>query len=351
VWYTVENRRVEMSGNGSGAYELKHRGKIHRASEFSELKKWVMESRVAAEDEFRVAGTEKWFPVLGEPEFAEFLSPDSRWIARMASGEYKAHSFEVIVEWARQGRITDDAVVEGPKTPPGGVKATALPAIAPFLRKQPAERRIRPVLRIDGQQFTAPDTRTIKQWITESRVPVDAEISLEGKDWEPVSNCGLFDLEDWPPAAHGRIEEEYLPEMPSSESVPADVAIPVAEESPEEEDATSVPEQTFREIREITEEADKQNQVPYTVISGNSETAVESIIQLKHLLKKKMIFSYDEIKHPSITEETISVGEFLEKQKSSGGSLVLKLFLGVLVAAAVAVALDYFVVDFIPWLP
>ena len=340
-----------MSGNGSGAYELKHRGKIHRASEFSELKKWVMESRVAAEDEFRVAGTEKWFPVLGEPEFAELLGPDSHWIARMASGEYKAHSFEIIVEWARQGRITDDAVVEGPKTPPGGVKATALPAIAPFLRKQPAERRLRPVIRIDGQQFTAPDTQTIKQWIKESRVPVEAEISLEGKDWEPVSNCGLFDLEDWPPAAHGRIEEDYLPEMPSSESVPEPVKISVPEESLEDEDETSVPEQTFREIREITEEADAQSQVPYTVISGNSETAVESITQLKHLLKKKMIFSYDEIKHPSITEETLSVGEFLEKQRSPGGGLVLKLFLGVLAAAAVAIALDYFVVDFIPWLP
>jgi hypothetical protein len=341
-----------MSGNGSGAYELKHRGKIHRASEFSELKKWVMESRVAAEDEFRVAGTEKWFPVLGEPEFAEFLGPNNRWIARMASGEYKAHSFEIIVGWARQGRITDDAVVEGPKTPPGGVKATALPAIAPFLRKLPVERCIRPVLRIDGQRFTAPDTQTIKQWIKESRVPVEAEISLEGKDWEPVSNCGLFDLEDWPSAAHGRIEEEYLPEMPSPEPVPAPVKVIVPEESPEEENETAVPEQTFREIREITEEADTQSQVPYTVVSGNSETAVESITQLKHLLRKKMVFSYDEIKHPSIAEETLSVGEFLEKRKLSGESLVFKLLWGVPAAAAIAFALEYLkVVDLVSWLP
>jgi len=341
-----------MSGNGSGAYELKHRGKIHRASEFSELKKWVMESRVAAEDKFRVAGTEKWFPVLGEPEFAEFLGPNSRWIVRMASGEYKAHSFGIIAEWCRQGRITDDAVVEGPKTPPGGVKATALPAIAPFLRQQPSEKHVRPVLRIDGQQFTAPDTEAIRQWIKESRVPVDAEISLEGKDWEPVSNCGLFDLEDWPPAAHGRIEEEYLPEMPAPKSVPEPAKMIVSEESPEEENETAVPEQTFREIREITREADSESSVPYTVLSGNSETAVESITQLKHLLRKKMIFSYDEIKHPSIREETISVGEFLEKRKLSGESLVFKLLWVVPAAAAIAFALEYFkVVDFVSWLP
>ncbi len=342
-----------MSGNGSGAYELKHRGKIHRASEFSVLKKWVMESRVAAEDKFRVAGTEKWFPVLGEPEFAEFLGSGSRWIVRMASGEYKAHSFSVIAEWCRQGRITDDAVVEGPKTPPGGVKASALPAIAPFLCKQLAEKQIRPVLRIDGQQFTAPDTDTIRQWIKESRVPVDAEISLEGKDWEPVSNCGLFDLEDWPPAAHGRIEEEYLPEMPSLKSVPQPVKTIIPEKTSEEDEGdASVPEQTFREIREITRNADSHSSVPYTVVSGNSETAVESIAQLKHLLRNKMIFSYDEIKHPSITEETISVGEFLEKRKLSGESLVFKLLWGVPAAAAVAFALEYLkVVDFVSWLP
>lgn len=64
-----------MSGNGNGAYELKHCGKIHRASDFDQLKNWIMESRVTGEDSFRLAGSEEWIPVLNEPEFASILDP------------------------------------------------------------------------------------------------------------------------------------------------------------------------------------------------------------------------------------------------------------------------------------
>ncbi|MCD4707413.1 MAG: hypothetical protein K8S62_06720 [Candidatus Sabulitectum sp.] len=340
-----------MSDNGSGAYELKHHGKIHRVSNLSELKDWILESRVTTEDSFRAAGSEEWLPVMTEPEFSSILKPDNQWIVTMETGVFKAYQFETIIKWAEEGRVTEDAVVEGPRTPPGGVKASALPALASNLRRQMSGRPPRPVLRIDGREFPAVNTETIRRWIEESRVPLEAEISLEGKDWEPVSSCGLFDLEDWPVAAHGRVEEESLPEMP--ECSPGDTAEShepiLREEQPETE--AILPEQPFREIRDITEEDDKAEEVPYIVISGDSEVTIESVAKLKSLIKKKVIFSYDQVRHPSITEETISVGELLDSFKSSKRSPIFWILCGLAGVAAVASALEYFkVLDFVTWL-
>jgi hypothetical protein len=341
-----------MSGTTGGAYELKHRGKIHRASGFKDLKRWVLESRVSAEDMFRAAGTEQWFPVMGKPEFAKILDPDNRWVVKMNSGEYNAHSFEIVARWAEEGRITDDAVVEGPRTPPGGVRAVALPALAPNLREKPGKKPVLPVIRFDGREYPAPDTETIRKWIKESRVPVEAEISLDGKGWEPVSSCGLFDLEDWPLAAHGVIEEEYLPEMPDPAAVSTMERITEVGKtdiSKEGEQPVSS-ERTFSEISEITGEVDER--VPFTVVSGNSETTVQSVFELKHLLRKKLIFSYDEIKHPSITEETLSVGEYLEKLRSPDRTPVFWILWGLLAAVVAVFALEYFqVLDIVTWLP
>lgn len=342
-----------MSVNGDGAYELKHSGKIHRVSDFSELKGWVLESRVTAEDSFRAAGSEEWFPIMTEPEFALILNPDSQWTVTMKTGVYKANQFETIIKWAEEGRITEDAVVEGPKTPPGGVKASALPALASNLRRQIMGKPARPVLRIDGREFPAVNTEIIRKWIKGSRVPVEAEISLEGKDWEPVSSCGLFDLEDWPVAAHGRVEEEFLPEMP--ENSPDDITEslePVSqEEQPETETETILPDQPFREIRDIAEEDSENEEVPYTVISGDSEMTIESFSKLKSLLKKKVIFSYDEVRHPSITEEHTSVGELVESLKSSGRRLMFWVLWGLAGSVVIAFSLEYFkILDFVSWL-
>ncbi len=341
-----------MSGNGSGAYELRHCGKIHRASEFNELKNWVLESRVAAEDSFRAAGSEEWLSIMDEPEFALILNPDSQWVVTMRSGKFRAHKFETIVKWAEGGRITEDAVVEGPRTPPGGVRASALPALASNLRKQPLRKRSRPVLRIDGREFPAANTESIREWIKQSRVPVEAEISLEGKDWEPVSSCGLFDLEDWPLAAHGRVEEKSLPEMPehsSGDTIESDKPV-LLEEQPEGEKETTLSGQPFSEIIDIAEEHDETQEVPYTVISGDSEVTIESVAKLKSQLKEKMIFSYDEISHPSITEETISVGEFLESLKSPRKGPMFWILWAFFIAAAAVLALDLLEVqDIIPW--
>ncbi len=345
-----------MSVDESGAYELKHSGNIHRTSSFSELKSWVLESRVTAEDSFREAGSDQWLSVLSEPEFAAILNPDSQWIVSMKTGVFKAHRFETIVKWAEQGRITEDAIVEGPRTPPGGVMATALPALALNLRSQVVEKPDLPVLRIDGRVYTANDTDTIREWIKHSRVPVETEISLEGKKWQPIVSCGLFDLEDWPLAAHGRIEEEPLPEMPvrrPNRIVFEDEPV-VSEDHPEEKEDASLQGQSFSEITEVTvneSTADETEEVPYTVVSGNSEMTIESVAKLRSLLKKKMIFTYDEIKHPSISEETISVGEFLESLKSPGKGVIFWILWTLLIAVVSFGALEYFkILDFFTWL-
>ena len=340
-----------MSGTASGAYELKHRGKIHRVSSFNELKNWVSESRVASEDSFRKAGSDQWISVMAEPEFALILNPENQWVITMKSGVFKTLDFETIVKWAKDGRITEDAVIEGPRTPPGGVSATALPAIASNLKKQIQNKQIRPVLRIDGKKHPAPDTETIRNWIKDSRVPVEAEISLEGKAWEPVSSCGLFDLEDWPLAAHGRVVEKLLPEMPE----PDEPALKEEKEQPEVEKKTPVTDQPFREILDVDAEDhsdDEKGEVPYIVISGDSEMAIESVAKIKSLLRKRVIFSYDEVRHPSIAEERTSVGEFMESMMPSRRNPMFWILWGLAGTAVIVAALEYFeVLDFFTWLP
>lgn len=345
-----------MSGNGNGAYELRHCGKIYRASEFSELKEWVQESRVTAEDYFRAAGSDQWIPVMEEPEFALILNPDSQWTVTMGGSDFKTSRFETIVQWSEEGRISEDAVVEGPRTPPGGVQAVALPALASHLRKLQPEKLNRPVLRIDGREFPASDTDTIRAWIRASRVPVEAEISLDGSGWEPVSRCGLFDLEDWPQAAHGRIEEESLPEMPVKEFTGSGIDKKAAVQGAEQitETATSLSNQPTDEAEDTDESAFENTRIEdaaYTVVSGNSEITIESLIKLRRLLKNRMIYSYDEIRHPSISEEAISVGEYLDSLQSNGKKTAFWILWGVAGSAAVVAALEYFsILDLVAWL-
>jgi hypothetical protein len=355
------NGRVEMTVNKSGAYELKHCGKIHRASDFSELTGWVKESRVTAEDSFRSAGSEEWISITAEPELAAILNPSNHWTVTMKSGVFKAHQFEMIVRWAEEGRITDDAVVEGPRTPPGGVSATALPALAHNLRKPLDERKSFPLLRIDGREYPAPDADAIRSWIRDSRVPVESEISLDSKNWEPVSSCGLFDLEDWPQAAHGRVEEELLPEMPRyqhSVSIETDVSVPVTlheEAVGSGEDEESV----FRKIQKgssaqhtLTQSVNTPEnniKLPFTVVSGDSELAIESVAKLRALLKRREIYSYDELRQSGVTDGSTSVGEFLARSKKRKSPFYWIMW-GLFVAASAVSALELAdVLSIIPW--
>lgn len=332
-----------MTGKVKTAYELNHRGRIHRASSFDELLGWVKEYRVSSKDTFREAGDEEWTPVLSRREFAAILNPDNQWSVSMASGVYRAPDFEILVAWAKEGRITEDAVVEGPRTPPGGVRATALPAMAPHLRKIPGKDQA-PWLKIDGRTFRAPDTETVRQWIRESRVPLEAEFSRDGKNWEPVSSCGLFDLEDWPRAAHGAVEED-LPEMPSADEPPE-----LTEEEAASEELDTPAEDASDDAGEVHEESGKAAGVPFTVISAESDITVESSAELRRLLKKRVIRSYDEIRHPSIKTESTSVGEYLDTLRKTGSRKAMWIVGPPLVAAAVVCALELAgVIDYLPW--
>ncbi len=341
-----------MSGNDSGAYELKHNGKIHRVPDFAELKKWVFQGRVSEKDSYRTAGASQWISVLKEPEFASVFNPEQQWTVSMQGGIFKTYDFDIVIRWAEEGRITDDAIVEGPRTPPGGVKATALPALASNLRKPGGTKKVFPTLRFDGNDYPASDTETIGKWIVESRVPVDALISFDGTNWEPVSACGLFDLEDWPRAAHGKIEESSLPEMPEvTEPEPEiDTDLHASSESEEKvitEEDDDEEEETIVNGDNSKEPENQEEFATFTVISGNSEMTIESLTKVRALLKKKLIFSYDEIKHHSIDEEYISVGEYLDSVKTvhHGKWFWMLIALGVI---AIVTGLELFDVITIP---
>ncbi len=210
----------------SGAYELEHRGTIHRASGFDVLIRWAEDLRVDEADRFRPAGSDEWTPVMEEPRLRALLSPENHWKVRMASGEFTAGSFEIVVRWAQEGRLSTDAVVEGPRTPPGGVQASALPVLARRLVEPRSGDDELPRLNIDGRIYPAPDVETVSRWISESRVPLDASISLAGGPWEPVASCGLFDLEKWP---HAALEDTGEPGEEEGKTSPGPTSGPEAE--------------------------------------------------------------------------------------------------------------------------
>jgi hypothetical protein len=330
-----------MSGSENAAWELRHLGRIHRASDFNQLLRWAREFRIAEEDSIRKAGTDNWQPVTANPEISAILDPGNRWMVRMAGEEYFAPTFETVVRWSEEGRITEDAVIEGPRTPPGGIKASALPALAGNLRKPRSLKGVLPVLQIDGRDYPASDTDVIRSWIRESRVPVDALIAMNGTDYEPISSCGLFDLEDWPAAAHGTVEEESQPEPPDTptEAVPPSLQV--------EPDASPPPSDELDVGERFT--AGDHTEAPFTVLTGDSEITVESAARLRKLVKERRIFGYDQLTHPSIGGDGISVGEYLDSQRSGRRWLWLLFILPV--AAAAFAALEHFgVTDFVQWL-
>jgi hypothetical protein len=90
--------------------------------------------------------------------------------------------------------------------------------------------------------------------------------------------------------------------------------------------------------------------VPFTVTTSETEITVESVPELKRLLKKRLIFTYDEITHPTIPEESLSVGEFLERARKAGSRRAMWFWGVPLLAAAAAAALELKdVIDLVPW--
>lgn len=349
------------------AFELEHDGRIHRATDYEVLLKWAEELRISGSDRFRPAGSDDWKPVTDDPQLAALLSPENLWRVKMSSGEFIAGSFEVIAGWARQGRLSTDAVIEGPKTPPGGVMASALPAVSGHLKETGVRNSDMPRLRIDGREYPSPDVETISRWISESRVPVEAEISLAGGPWEPVASCGLFDLENWPQSALGEVEEpseefsaqappEVLPE-PSEPTPPlfSEVEPPEPTEpgsagplSPEERDDP--------ETGAGAEEPDPDSNHPAEAFRAISATGIEYEFEdpkeILTLLRRHRVMQYDEVRHSSLPGGSTSAGALADlMRRGRRPGTWWRLAGAVLLASAAVYLADTLGWISIPWLP
>ncbi|MBN1433382.1 hypothetical protein JW921_01390 [Candidatus Fermentibacterales bacterium] len=195
-----------------GAFEVRHEGRIYRAADMEALMSWARDRRIAVEDEVRPAGTTVWKSVRDFEELARLLDPAQWWKITMGDTTYKAPDFETVVAWSQEGRITTDAVIEGPRTPPGGIRADALPRLASSLRSPgEGEDEEPPRIRFDGREYCPGDLDTLREWITDSRVPTEAELSIAGRPWEPIAECGLFEPELWPAGAWGEEGQDEEP--------------------------------------------------------------------------------------------------------------------------------------------
>ncbi|MFO7625802.1 MAG: hypothetical protein R6V62_00925 [Candidatus Fermentibacteraceae bacterium] len=340
----------------SEAYELEHRGEVHRARDFDVLLKWAEDLRMSVSDRFRPAGSEDWTPVTQDPRLKALLSPENQWRVRMASGEFTAGSFEAVTRWAQEGRLSTDAVVEGPRTPPGGVLASALPALSVHLVEAATVNEKLPRIRIDGRVYPAPDVETISRWISESRVPLDAQISLEDGPWEPVGSCGLFDLEKWPQAALGDTDEPFetvaQPATAGDEHAPATV---IPDAFPPE--TAAPPKGAEREENDYVEELPHHEEdmpEPFRVITASGgEHTFEDPAEIIGLLRKRRIMEYDEVRHSSLPEGSASVGALADlvrkSRKGKGPGWRITAFL--LLAAAGVYLADTFGLIEVPWLP
>jgi hypothetical protein len=340
----------------SVAYELEHRGEVHRAADFDVLLKWAEDLRISVSDRFRPAGSDDWTPVTHDPRLKALLSPENQWRVRMAKGEFTAGSFEAVIRWAREGRLSTDAVVEGPRTPPGGVLASALPALSGHLIEAVSETGKLPRIRIDGRVYPAPDVETISRWISESRIPLDAQISLADGPWEPVGSCGLFDLEKWPQAALGDTDETpetTVQQAPSQdEEAPSTVIPDVFPSEPEAQPEEGEPEETDDD----QESPQQQEDAPelFRVITGSgTEHSFEDPAEIIGLLRKRRIMEYDEVRHSSLPDGSASVGALadLVRKSRKGKGVGWRITAGLLLVATGVYLADTFGLIEVPWLP
>ena len=340
----------------SSAYEVRHKGRIYRAPDRETLETWARELRISGEDQMRRAGGEDWHPVSDDQGLAELLSPESWWHVTIGDSSYTAPDFDTVVLWAREGRLTVGTEIEGPRTPPGGVLASGLPRLAPYLRELPDEDADdAPVIRIDGREYHPGETDTVRRWIRESRIPPEAEISLSGGEWEPIGECGLFEPELWPEGAWGQPPEEDEPDEPEAPEEPAKAA-PEAEEGDggqredepdeageEEEGAEAEPdaEGDAEDEEELPPFGDNRGK-PYSIdtLQGRLEAATPQTV--KRMLKRGQIRSFDRVVHPDLPDGECSVAEFLEIEGLAGSYLWVWIVIVVLLAVAAVIFFDPF---------
>ena len=249
----------------------------------------------------------------------------------MSGKTFMAPDWETVVRWTREGRLTEDVQIEGPKTPPGGILGKASPELAPYLREPLPEQPefIPPKLQFDGRTFLPGDLDTVRDWISESRVPLEATISIDNQEWQPLSECGHFEIDLWPTDALETRSEpmevsEPASETPTESLTDSERASPEVDRSAQEsEEGTDA--ETGAEIAEGEVDASMEPAVePYRITTTFGDDYL--LLQPKEiltLLKKKKIHSFDEVRHPALPDGTMFVSEFIEVMNMRRGSRAL----------------------------
>ncbi|MBD3278076.1 MAG: hypothetical protein GF388_07240 [Candidatus Aegiribacteria sp.] len=322
---------------GDKAVELRHEGKTYRAPDRKVFFQWAREHRISIDDSYRVAGTDKWIPVTANNELKELLDPDNWWKVTMGEKTYIAPDWETIVKWAKDGRLSVDVRIEGPKTPPGGILGKASPEISPYLREWvPDDPERQPVrLRFDGRTYIPGDLETLKKWISESRVPPEAEVSLKKDEWTTPTEIDGIDPGLWPDEASTLNDE--IPEKASAEPPREEGAAPPSTGG----DITE--EQTGHVDAEEKVDADGEEAEEFYRITTTygEEYVFQDPSEVRSLLKRKRINSFDEIRHPDLPDGSVFVSEFLTDHIPGGSPSVLLIILAVVFGAAGAAAIVF----------
>jgi len=306
---------------GSKALELRHDGKTYRASNRDVFFRWAREHRISIDDSYRVAGTDKWIPVSANRELSLILDPENWWKVTMGTKTYVASDWDTIIRWAREGRLSTEVKIEGPKTPPGGILGKASPELSPFLREwRPEDPDMQPVrIRFDQRIYVPGSVETLREWIAQSRVPMEAEVSLSGDEWKPVTECGHFSPDLWPSEPE---QESDTPKDAGNEEEP----VPQEPEQP----AENAPPETAP-----PEESAQPGENLYRITTSYGETyELTDPQEVRSLLKRKRISSFDEITHPDLPGGSMFISEFMDSRLSSGPAGILLWILTALFAAA-----------------
>ena len=331
---------------GAKAVELRHDGKTYRADNRDVFFKWAREHRISLDDSYRIAGTEKWIPVTANNELNILLDPENWWKIKMGGKTFVAPDWNAIVKWAKEGRLSVDVQIEGPKTPPGGILGKASTELSPHLREwvsdDPEKKPVR--LRFDDRIFIPGNVDTLKKWILESRVPMEAEVSIQGEVWQPVADCGYFEVDLWPTEASSMPADESK-ELISRTKPPrsADVSEPPETGKPDTRDEA---EPAFREgNREeqaaVASAADGREKIYHITTSYGEDYTFEHPEEVLLLLKRKRIHSFDEVRHPDLPDGLMFVSEYLREFMPKKGSFILLLILTVLFGAAGVLAIVF----------
>jgi hypothetical protein len=310
--------------SGEQALEVRRDGRIYRAGGMEMLLQWAREHRISLEDHYRVAGTEPWLPVNGEQALSSLLDPENWWTLKMGGRTFIAPDWDTVVLWTREGRLTEDVQITGPKTPPGGILGKASPELAPYLREPvPEEPEVSPPrLRFDGRSFLPGDLDTVRKWIGESRVPLEAEISIDGGDWTRLRDTGLFPDDLWPSEA---TEEE--PHLRLQQPVQEPFAEPRTVVVGQDAASTGIP--SGDRAPDLVEEE------PYRVTTTFGEDFIfHQPVEILKLVSRKKVHGFNEIRHSDLPGGSMFVGEFIETMNLKKPSSALFWTLMILFAAA-----------------